>query len=90
MSRLQFISRAKHLGFSLKEINELLALKIDPTTTCKDVRVRAETKISEIEDKVRELARIKQALTRLVASCSQPGVASDCAILDALDTEPLL
>ncbi len=35
VSRLRFIRHAKELGFSLKEIKELFALRVDPETTCK-------------------------------------------------------
>src|SRR5262245_11414989 len=54
VARLRFIRRAKELGFSLKEIAELLALRADPATTRADVRRRAETKVADIEAKVRD------------------------------------
>ena len=44
VDRLRFIRRAKELGFTLNEIKELLSLRIDPTTTCADVKSRAEEK----------------------------------------------
>ncbi|MCH8048022.1 MAG: MerR family transcriptional regulator, partial [Planctomycetes bacterium] len=34
VDRLRFIRRAKQLGFTLKEIRELLSLRLDPATTC--------------------------------------------------------
>lgn len=53
VARLRFIKRAKDLGFSLKEIKELLALRVSPEVTCDEVRARAEAKIADIEDKIR-------------------------------------
>jgi hypothetical protein len=47
VARLQFIKRAKELGFSLKEIGELLSLRVDPETTCDEVKKRAEAKIAK-------------------------------------------
>lgn len=83
--RLKFIRRAKDLGFSLKEIQQLLALRVDPHTTCEDVRKRAEAKIASVEEKIRELQRVKQALETLAASCVGRGPVGDCPILEALD-----
>jgi|SRR5579884_1801976 len=86
VARIQFIKRAKELGFSLKEISELLSLRVDPRTTCSDVKKRAEIKIAGIEEKIRTLQRIKKALTKLVALCSGRGPTSECPIMEVLDT----
>ncbi len=83
--RLQFIRRAKSLGFSLREIKELLELRTSPETTCDDVRQRAEKKIATIEQKIAELQRVKQALQELAASCVGSGPQGECPILEALD-----
>ncbi len=85
VKRVVFIKRAKELGFSLKEISELLSLKVDPSTKCADVKKRAEEKISHIEDKIRTLKRMRNTLKRLSASCDVKGPASECPILEALD-----
>lgn len=86
VARLQFIRRAKELGFTLKEIKELLSLKIDPSTTCADVKKRAETKIEDIESKIRTLQRMKRALVKVTKSCSGDGPTSECPILEAIET----
>jgi MerR family mercuric resistance operon transcriptional regulator len=82
-----FIRRAKELGFTLKEIAELLALRLDPDTSCAEVRGRAKAKIDDIDAKIQDLQRMRQALDKLVASCRGRGPISDCPILDALDNE---
>ena len=87
VDRLRFIRRAKELGFTLKEIAELLALRLDPETSCGEVRGRAKAKIDDIEAKIRDLQRMRQALDKLVASCRGRGPISACPILDALDNE---
>jgi len=87
VARLRFIRRAKELGFSLKEIKELLALRVDPDTTCAKVRKRAEDKIADVEGKIDALQTIKKALTKLTKTCSGRGPTSECPILDALDSE---
>ena len=70
VARVKFIRRAKELGFSLKEIADLLSLRVDQDTTCADVKARAEAKIADIQDRIRALQRIKRALTKLAATCS--------------------
>lgn len=51
VKRTEFIKRSQALGFSLKEISELLSLRMEPGTTCADVKARVETKIEDIEKK---------------------------------------
>jgi len=85
VDRIKFIKRAQELGFSLKEILDLLSLRVDPDTTCGDVKKRAEIKLADVEDKIEALKRIKNALSKLVASCSGRGPTSECPILEFLD-----
>jgi MerR family mercuric resistance operon transcriptional regulator len=85
VKRIQFIKHAKELGFSLKEINELLSLKLDPKTPCSKVKNRAEVKISDIEEKVKTLQRMKKALVKLTRACSGKGPVIECPILEALE-----
>ena len=52
VARIQFIKSAQDLGFSLKEIKELLALRVDPNTTCADVKRQGEAKLAQIAEKI--------------------------------------
>lgn len=85
--RVRFIRRAQELGFSLKEIKELLALRIAPGSTRADVRKRAESKIQDIDGKVGHLRAMKKALVQLTDSCCGNGPASDCPILESLSLD---
>ncbi len=87
VGRIRFIRRAKELGFTLKEISELLSLRVDPDTTCADVRKQTELKLADVGEKIRALQRIKTALKKLAASCVGTGPASECPILEALDSQ---
>ncbi len=87
VTRIRFIRRAKQLGFSLKEIGELLDLRIDPETTCKDIRSRAAAKLGEIKAKIESLSRIKRALQKVTKACKGRGPISKCAILEAMESE---
>lgn len=85
--RVRFIKRAQELGFSLKEIKELLALRIEPHTTRADVRKRAEAKIANIDEKIRTLRAMRESLARLTAACSGRGSVCGCPILESFDQE---
>lgn len=83
--RLNFIRRAKQLGFSLNEIGELLATRVDPRTTRGQVREEIRVKIAEIRSRIRDLEKMKSALERLAAACRGAAAAGECPILDALE-----
>ena len=85
LQRLRFIRRAQELGFTLGEIGELLQLRLEPSTTAGAVKERAERKIAEIDGKLRDLMRIRDALAHLAGRChGGRGPAGDCPLLDAL------
>jgi MerR family copper efflux transcriptional regulator len=84
IARVRFIRRAKDLGFTLKEILELLELRIDPDKSCADVRAIAKAKIADVDAKIADLVRIKSALETLARACRGKGPTSECPILDAI------
>lgn len=90
--RLHFIRRAKALGFTLKEIKELLGLRVDllSTATCDAVRKMAEEKIADVHGKIRTLQRMETVLAQLVRDCRNRAVNSDCPILEVLEQEASL
>jgi MerR family copper efflux transcriptional regulator len=83
--RIRFIKHAQALGFTLTEIEELLALRVHPKTACLAVHVQAESKIAGIDEKISSLRGMKRALSKLTSTCRGRGVVSDCPILEALD-----
>lgn len=85
--RVRFIRHAKDLGFTLKEIQELLDLRVDPSSTCEDVRKRARAKVTDIEERIASLERMKAALLRLGRKCRGKGPTSECPILEELDRD---
>jgi MerR family mercuric resistance operon transcriptional regulator len=82
---VQFVKHAQELGFSLREIRELLSLRAAPRARCADVKRRAETKIREIEAKIRALLAMRRALVGLMSQCDGKLPASACPILESLD-----
>ena len=87
VKRVQFIQRAKEAGFTLKDIGELLALRQKPGTSCADIKLRATQKIEEVDQKIHDLNRIRDALGRMVLKCSGRGELSGCPILEELELE---
>jgi len=74
---------------SLKEIRELLSLRVSRTTTSRDIRARAEAKIADIEAKVRSLESMKKTLRKLTGVCNGCTPLAKCPILESLDRENL-
>lgn len=87
VKRLRFIRRAKELGFTLAEIRELLALSVDRERGVRGVKDRAQTRLAEVERRIRELEQVRQGLTRLIADCPGRGALDRCPILAALGEE---
>ena len=80
--RIQFIKNAKELGFSLKEISELFALRVKSKTKCGDIKKKAEAKIADIDERIKTLQRMKDALKKLVSQCMGKEPVGECPILE--------
>lgn len=87
VAQLRFIRRAKHLGFTLEEIRELLALSADRQRGVKAVKKRAQARLAAIEQRIVELERVRDGLAQLVESCPGHGAPEQCPILRALSDE---
>ncbi len=85
VERLRFIRQAQQVGFTLKEIQDLLALRDDPDARRADVRDRAAGKIADIDAKVRDLLAMRESLVGLLESCEGDGPASGCPIITAFE-----
>ncbi len=83
ISRLRFIKRAQQMGFSLKEIGELLSFRENPQKAKPQVRQLAHTKLSEIEKHIAEVTTLKNELSLLVNLCTND--TDGCPILDGLE-----
>lgn len=84
VERIRFIRQAQEIGFSLREIKELLSLRVDPMVDCAEVREHAQNKLDEVNRKIDSLTTIKAALEELVSTCPGEGALSQCSIMDAL------
>lgn len=83
VDRLRFIRRAKTLGFSLEEIAELMDLNSGGSSRASVKRV-AENRLADLDQKLRELNAIRDALAALVKRCSGQGSIKGCPIIEAV------
>lgn len=82
LEQVRFIRKAKELGFTLKEIAQLLSLRIVPGASCAEVLKTAEVKLQEIDEKIIVLKGIQKALRNLTAACRIEGAGGECHFLE--------
>lgn len=80
LARLRFIRRAQELGFTLKEIGELLRLD---GAACGAARALAERKRADIEARLKDLRAMHRSLERLLRACAA-GRSPACPIIESL------
>lgn len=81
---IRFIKRAQELGFSLKEIRGLLDLRQGPRRATGQVPALVKAKIAEIEQKIRDLEAMNQALAGLLGACEKKAPGECCPIIESL------
>ena len=85
--RLRFIRHAQECGFLLAEIRALLELRSRDDSCCGDVRNLAVRKKLQLENKIKSLKAMSQALSELIEVCAGNRKPLDeCPILGALET----
>jgi MerR family Zn(II)-responsive transcriptional regulator of zntA len=87
LQRLKFIRYAKQLGFTLETIRELLSIRVDPEHhTCQESKSIVQSRLREVESKIKELQHMKRSLQRLNDACCGSAHSSEyCSILEALE-----
>jgi len=88
ITRIHFIKRAQELGFTLREVQELLKLRVDKKATCGQVMKKTDDKIEEIDLKITDLQSMKKSLKQ-IRDCCEDGTKtlSECPILDCFTTK---
>jgi len=82
--RLRFVVQAKELGFTLEEIKQLLALRMDGSN-CAKIKGVAEEKAREITSRIEKLSRMREVLLDLARQCDQGDADEACPILKSLE-----
>lgn len=81
VNRIKFIKRAQELGFSLKEIAELLELG---EGHCSDIQIRAQNKRDKIQQQINDLQVLHNTLNGLIAACEAGENKNGCPIVQSL------
>lgn len=85
LKRLYFIRRSRELGFSIKQVRELLAFVDEPNHTCGEVQAMTVAQAEKMQSKIDDLKRLKKALNEMSTRCSGGKYSvDDCPIIDAL------
>lgn len=87
VDRLKFIQRAKDLGFTLNEIEQLLSMTESGSEDQENVLDFAEEKLREVRHKLRELDRLESVLSDLVEDCRGGDSYDPCPLIDVLTDE---
>ena len=86
IERLKFIQRAKWVGFTLKEIRTLMRVReANPTDRCEDAMDLARAKVIEINEKLSELQKMRDALQTFLDTCPDTD-AGHCHVIQGLQS----
>ena len=81
--RLTFIRRARHLGFSIEQVRELLGLSDQRDRSCEAVDAIARAHLAEVDRKIADLQALRRELDSVISQCGC-GTIADCRIIEAL------
>ncbi len=83
LKRLNFVRRARALGFTLDQVRGLLALADERETSCAEVEKLARAHLDQVRARIDDLGRMEAVLDEMVAACAG-GSVPECPILEAL------
>ena len=83
---VRFVNRAQQLGFTLDDIEDLLHLADGGPASCEEARTMARARIVDLQQRIDELAGMRDVLTQLVDTCDQPRAERECPIPRDIET----
>lgn len=85
VKRLNFIRKCRNLGFTIKQVKELLKFIDEPNHYCGEVKAMAMVQYRVVQDKIGELEHLQGALNAMINQCKNENYTIDnCPIIDAL------
>jgi DNA-binding transcriptional MerR regulator len=85
VERVRFIQEVKGLGFTLKEIREIVSLRGEGVISCRTSATLADRKIRELDDKIAALRAVKHRLRTFLARCQRVREDGPCQAFTLLD-----
>jgi len=83
-----FIKKAQYLGFSLEEIKEIIKERKSGKSACAKVKLFAQKKITELQEKMKELKSLEDALKGYITECKATNDVQDssiCKLVEKVD-----
>jgi MerR family mercuric resistance operon transcriptional regulator len=85
LQRLRFIRSAKALGFTLREIKELLEMRVLPGESCAEVRQLIRAKLAEVDRRMKDMRRLRRVLVKMDETCRNRADLRNCPALWAME-----
>jgi MerR family mercuric resistance operon transcriptional regulator len=82
VARVRFVRQGQMLGFSLREIAELIELRFESGQSCGPVMDRAATKLAEVEARIADLESMRRALVELLEVCERDEPSEACGFFE--------
>lgn len=79
--RINFIKKAKSLGFSLEEVSQLLKLH-ESEESSMPVRNKVQDKLKDVQGKISDLKILEKTLKKLLSTCDGRGSMAECPIIE--------
>ena len=84
LDRLHFIKGAQAAGFTISDIQTLLAVRDGQRGPCSEIRKLIEDRVTIVDDKIRDLRHAEEVLERLLHICERAEQEGDCPAIDEL------
>lgn len=85
LAQLRFIRSAKELGFTLREIKELLEMRVLPGESCAEVRQLIGGKLADVDRRIKDLRRLRRVLVKMDETCRNRTDPQNCPALWSLE-----
>ena len=87
LKQIKFVQFSKSVGFSLRDIRELLKLRSNPGEACQKARNKLLDKVDEIQQKITTLEKMKATLIPFIDQCQANGKLSECSVLQTFEND---